>query len=129
MKSMWYQNLIKPYLTPPAKVFTIAWIILYTLITISCVLYIKSGITKKDILPLGLFILGLILNFSWSYTFFVKHEILLAAFMIAMMLFLLVPVMILFYKKRPVSGFLLIPYFLWLIFALYLNFGIFINNR
>lgn len=128
MKSIWYQNLIKPALLPPAKVFTVVWIILYTLITISFVLYIKSGLTKKDILPIALFILGLILNFSWGFIFFVKHEILLGAFMIMGMIFLLVPVLILFYKKCPITGILLIPYFLWLIFALYLNFGIYLNN-
>lgn len=128
MKSIWYQNLIKPLFLPPAKVFTVVWIILYTLITISFVLYIKSGLTKKDILPIALFVLGLILNFSWSFVFFVKHEILLGAFMIIGMLFLLVPVLILFYKKLPITGILLIPYFLWLVFALYLNFGIYLNN-
>ena len=129
MKSLWYKSLMKPVLTPPAKIFTVAWIILYTLITISFVLYSKSGLTKKDILPLSLFFFGLILNFSWSFIFFVKHEILLAAFMIVGMIFLLVPTIILFYKKYALSGILLVPYLVWLLFALYLNFGIYINNR
>ena len=128
MKLLWYKSLTKPAFTPPAKVFTIAWIILYTLITISFILYSKSGLTKKDIIPLILFFLGLVLNFSWSFVFFVRHEILLGAFMIIGMIFLLIPNIILFYKKEHLSGILLIPYLLWLLFALYLNFGIYVNN-
>ena len=128
MKSLWYKSLTKPVLTPPAKVFAVAWVILYTLITISFILYSKSGLTKKDIIPLLLFFTGLILNFSWSFIFFVKHEILLGAFTIIGMIFLLVPNIILFYKKDKLSGILLIPYLVWLFFALYLNFGIYINN-
>lgn len=129
MKSLWYQSLNKSFLTPSTKFFSIAWVILYSLITLSFVIYIKAGLSKKDILPLILFFLGLILNFSWSFIFFVKHEILLAAFAIIGMIFLLIPVIILFYMKIKISGILLIPYLLWLFFALYLNFYTYFANK
>jgi len=128
MKSIWYESLNKSILTPPSKAFSIAWTILYFLITLSFIIYIKAGLSKKDILPVVLFVLGLILNFSWGFVFFVKHEILLAGFMIIGMIFLLVPVIILFYMKVKLSGILLVPYLFWLFFALYLNFYIFLNN-
>lgn len=128
MKSLWYESLYKSFLTPSGKVFSIAWVILYSLITLSFIIYIRAGLSKKDILPVTLFLSGLILNLSWSFIFFIKHEILLAAFMIIGMIFLLVPVIILFYMKIKLSGILLIPYLLWLFFALYLNFYIFFNN-
>lgn len=129
MKSLWYQNLNKSFLTPSAKFFSFAWIILYSLITLSFIFYIKAGLSKKDILPIALFILGLILNFLWSFIFFIKHEILLAAFAIIGMILLLIPVIILFYMKIKISGILLIPYLLWLFFALYLNFYILYANK
>ena len=128
MQSIWYKNLNKSILTPPSKVFMIAWSILYFLITLSFIFYIKSGLSKKDILPLFLFFMGLILNFSWGYIFFKKHEILLGFFIIAGIIFLLIPTIILFYKKNKISGLLLIPYLIWLLFALYLNFDIYIKN-
>lgn len=129
MQNLWYKSLNKSVLTPPAKVFTICWAILYFLITVSFILYLKSGISKKDIIPIALFILGIILNFSWSYVFFVRHEILLSVFVIIGIILLLVPTIILFYKKRKVSGLLLLPYLMWLLFALYLNFDIYIKNQ
>ncbi|WP_289811608.1 tryptophan-rich sensory protein [Thomasclavelia cocleata] len=34
----------------------------------------------------------------------------------------------LFYKIRPIAAYLLLPYLGWIIFALYLNFWIFLRN-
>lgn len=120
--NFWYQTLNKPFLTPPAVVFPIAWSILYLLITISFILYIKKSLSLKDIIPLSLFFSGLILNFLWTPIFFKLHDMKLALMIIVMIIFLLIPNIILFYKKDKLSGLLLIPYLIWLLFAFYLNY-------
>ena len=120
--NFWYQTLNKPFLTPPAAVFPIAWSILYLLITISFILYIKKSLSLKDIIHLSLFFSGLILNFLWTPIFFKLHDMKLALMIIVMIIFLLIPNIILFYKKDKLSGLLLIPYLIWLLFAFYLNY-------
>ncbi len=124
MDFIWYQNLNKPFLTPPAFVFGIVWSVLYLLITISFILYIQKEIEKKDILAIGIFVAGLILNFMWTYVFFNLHLVFLCLLMILLMIVLLIYNIFLFYKKSKMSAYLLIPYLIWLLFASYLNFEI-----
>ena len=70
----------------------------------------------------------LFINFCWPLFFFNLHNYFLSL-MILIALFLTVIYMLIIFKKiNPKSFYLNIPYILWLFFALYLNFMIFINN-
>lgn len=122
MNLSWYQTLIKPSLTPPPIVFPIAWSILYFLIFLSFLFYIRKIKNLKDFFPLSLFFSGLILNFLWTPVFFKIHDMKLALAIIVLIILLLIPNIILFYKKDKLSGILLIPYLIWLLFAFYLNY-------
>ena len=44
--TVWYDNLVKPFLNPPAWIFPPVWIILYATLLIALILYIVS-VTKK----------------------------------------------------------------------------------
>lgn len=52
MNMDWFNTLNKPFLTPPSSVFAPAWIILYILIAISFILFLKGGYNKEKKLPL-----------------------------------------------------------------------------
>lgn len=119
----WYNALNKPFLTPPPNIFPIAWTILYTMIALSAFYFLKNGFSKEKILPFTVFVIQLCLNFAWTPVFFDKHNI-NGAFLIVILLAVFVLFnIILFYKHSKIAGILLIPYFLWIIFASYLNYG------
>ena len=122
--SLWYYSLNKSPLTPPEAVFPIAWTILYIMIALSLFFYIKDGLRQEKIIPLVIFITQIILNLLWTPVFFESHNIKLAFFIIIALIILVFINIILFYKKSKTAAFLLIPYFLWLIFAAYLNYEI-----
>ena len=122
--SLWYYSLNKSPLTPPAAVFPIAWTILYIMIALSLFFYIKDGLRQEKIIPLVIFITQIILNLLWTPVFFESHNIKLAFFIIIALIILVFINIILFYKKSKTAAFLLVPYFLWLIFAAYLNYEI-----
>jgi tryptophan-rich sensory protein len=120
--SEWYQGLVKPALQPPGLVFAIVWTILYTLIAISLSLVAVRDDTPKQ--TLWLHAANGVLNVLWSYTFFTLHNPGGALFL----LFVLIAVGILLYsnvrKAYAPAAYLLIPYLVWLAFALYLNYEI-----
>lgn len=122
--NLWYQTLNKSILTPSGVVFSIVWPILYILMAISVFLYIKEGINKEKIFSLLIFGAQLTLNLLWSPIFFISHNINLAFIIILLLLILVWWNIILFYKTSKLAAYLLAPYFMWLIFAAYLNFEI-----
>jgi len=122
--SLWFQMLNKSPLTPPGYVFSIAWTILYILMAVSLYLFVKSENGKWKVIALWIFGLQLVLNLLWSPIFFVSHDLHLAFVIILLLLVLVFWNIILFYRASKPAGYLLVPYFLWLIFAAYLNFEI-----
>lgn len=120
-----FQNLMKPPLTPPAFIFPIAWTILYLLMGVSYYLYKKEfNNTKISIL----YYLQLLFNLSWTILFFLLKWRLFSIFWILILVFLVFKLILNFKKEKKISAYLLIPYFLWLIFATYLNIGIYLLN-
>ena len=124
-KSIDYSNLIKPPLAPSKILFPIAWSIIYLLLGISYYLYKKENSDKTiDIV----YYIGLIVNYLWTFIFFVFKLRLLAIFWIILLDILVILLAILYYKYEKKSTLLLIPYILWIIFATYLTTGIYILN-
>ena len=117
---MWYEELNKPFLTPPAFVFPIAWTILYILMAVSVFFFVREA--KERIYPLVIFSRQLLLNLLWAPTFFMSHNIQMALLIVLLMIAFTAYTISLFYKQSKISAYLLIPYLLWIIFAAYLNF-------
>lgn len=120
-----FQNLIKPPLSPPAFIFPIAWTILYLLMGVSYYLYKKEyNDTRINIL----YYLQLFFNLAWTILFFIFKCRLFSIFWILLLIFLVFKLILNLKKEKKISAYLLIPYFLWLIFATYLNIGIYLLN-
>ncbi len=123
-----YKLLAKPILSPPGFLFPIVWTILFILMGIGCYLISNSNFKNKDT-ALKLYFVQLIINFFWTIIFFVL-KLRLFAFIWILLLIVLVYFMIKeFYKINKLAAYLQIPYLLWLIFAAYLNFSIYLLNR
>lgn len=121
-----YQDMVKPPLSPPGIIFPIVWTILYILMGISYFLATKNNENNKELDQI--YLLQLLVNFMWPIIFFVL-EMYFTAFLWIILLLILVIVMIKeLLKVNKVSGYLQIPYLIWLLFATYLNLGITLLN-
>ena len=121
-----YRDMIKPPLSPPGIVFPIVWTILYILMGISYFIATKDNEDNKELDQI--YLLQLLVNFMWPIIFFAL-EMYFTAFLWIILLLILVIVMIKeLLKVNKVSGYLQIPYLIWLLFATYLNLGITLLN-
>ena len=125
--SAWYNSLNRPAFAPPNTIFMPVWSILYILIFISLFVYLKGGI-KNKIKGIVYFSIQMILNFSWSYIFFARQNILAALITVALMWIFIFLNIIEFYKHSIISAILLVPYLIWVSFAICLNLGYYILN-
>ena len=67
-------------------------------------------------------------NALWSIFFFVFKWRLFSFFWLVLLIFLVVDMIQKFYSADKTSAFLQIPYLLWLLFAAYLNLGVYLLN-
>ena len=125
-KSIDYNYLINPPLSPPSYLFPIVWSILYLLIGTSYYIYRKNN--NDDSLTIKLYYIQLILNYLWSIIFFTLKLRTLAVIWIIVLAITIIYLMIRFYKEERTSFYLFIPYILWVLFATYLNIGIVVLN-
>ncbi len=117
---VWYQDLIKSPLNPPGYVFGIVWPILYLLMSISA--FRTFNETKN------LFLIQLIFNAFWSWLFFAFQMPFVALLNIWLLIYLNIRLNLKMFYQDKLSGFLFIPYVLWLFFASYLNLFIVLYN-
>lgn len=125
-----YRNLNQPPLAPPMILFPIVWSILFILMGISsAIIYTKRDTNTKEA-DSGLIIYGLqlIVNFLWSIIFFNMHSYLFAFIWLLLLLILIIMMIVQFRKISPAAAYLQIPYLLWVAFAGYLNFMIYLLN-
>lgn len=125
----WYAGLVKPALNPPAWVFGPAWTTLYALMGIAAFLVWKNGWERKDVrMALGVFGIQLFLNAIWSIIFFGLQSPGWALVDIVLLWFAIVWTIVIFYKISRPAAYLLVPYLLWVSFASYLNYSIWMLN-
>ncbi len=124
-----YAMVEKPALTPPDIVFPIVWTILFTLMGISAArVWIASDIKEKNS-GLLLYLLQLSANFIWSILFFNFQAYGFAFFWILLLWVLILLMIISFGKTDKIAAYLQIPYILWVTFAAYLNFMVWMLNK
>ena len=117
-----FKTLIKPPLSPPGFLFPIVWAILYILMGISH--YLTKDCKECN----EIYIKQLIVNLSWSIIFFTLKLRLLAFLTIILLIYLIIKMIITFYKENKISAYLQIPYLIWCTFAAYLNLFMYILN-
>ena len=122
-----YNSLIQPPLAPPSILFPIVWSILYVLMGVSYGILNTNSLVDSDIN--FIYYLQLFVNALWSIFFFILKWRFFAFLWIILLLVLVLLMIIKFYRKNKIFGLLQIPYLLWVSFATYLNFAIWLLNR
>ncbi|MBQ9756931.1 MAG: tryptophan-rich sensory protein [Clostridia bacterium] len=128
---MLYEDIIKPPLAPPAILFPIVWTILYILMGIGAArVYLKRDIMPKEVAEAKMvYFLQLAVNFFWSLIFF-NQRAFLAAFLWLVLLWLLIVLMLVKFRKVDLPAAVInIPYLIWVTFAGYLSLAIYLLNR
>ena len=123
-----YSSLKKPLLAPPASVFPIVWSILYVLMGISAAMVYRSGslFRRCALMAYGA---QLAANFLWPIFFFLLQWRLFAFFWLILLVSLVIIMTDRFSRISPVSGWLQLPHFFWLLFAGYLNLYVWYMNK
>lgn len=124
-----YEAFNKPFFSPPGWVFPVVWSILYLLMGIAAYRIWLKGNSGEDVSKaLILYVTQLLLNFLWSIIFF-RFRLYAIAFLelLLLIVFILLTTFEFFRIDKP-SGFLMIPYILWVSFAGVLNYAIWMLN-
>ena len=118
-----YTKLIRPDWAPPPFIFGPVWTVLYALMGVAAWLVWRAEGFRAARVALTLFLIQLIPNAAWTWLFFAWQQGGLAFWDILLLWVLIVATMIAFWRIRPVAGFLLVPYLLWVSFASVLNYA------
>ena len=124
----WYNTLVKPALSPPNWIFFPVWTLLYVMMGISLYFVWRKGFNNKTKTAIYLFSAQLLLNFLWTFLFFGLKSMLLAFVEIIILWIMILVTILRFYKISKLAAYLLIPYIVWVSFASYLNFSVFLLN-
>lgn len=127
--ALYSETIVQPALAPPAIVFPVVWTILYALMGFGMARVGLQDQSRERDRAMNLYIAQLVINFFWSLFFF-NAQAFGFAFLWLLLLWVLVFLMIrAFWKVDPIAAKLQIPYLIWLTFAAYLNFAVWLLNR
>lgn len=124
--SMDYDMLDQPPLSPPSILFPIVWTILYVLMGISFGILRDKHLDDSDVKLI--YYVQLIVNLLWPIAFFVLKWRLFAFIWILILDALVVTMIITFKRRDNLAAYLQFPYLAWVLFASYLNLGVYILN-
>lgn len=123
-----YHQLTRPSWAPRTWLFGPVWTALYLLMAIAVWMIWSEQESRLATIALGLFLIQLAVNALWSWTFFAWRLGGGSFAEIVLLLALIVATVIAFWRVRPIAAVLMLPYVIWVSFALALNFVLWQSN-
>lgn len=121
-----YGTLKQPPLAPPGWLFPVVWTLLYILMGVSYGLLQEKG--RLDSKAKIVYFVQLGINALWSIIFFVLKLRLFAFIWIILLDIAVIIYIFTLYKRDKTAGLLQIPYLVWILFATYLNYAVYLLN-
>lgn len=116
-------------INPPGWIFGPVWTALYLLMGVAAYLIWMKGWENKEVrAALGVFGIQLMLNAAWSVVFFGLQSPGSALIELISLWFAILATIIAFSKISRQAAWLLVPYIVWVTFAAYLNWSIWLLN-
>ena len=125
----WYEDLRKPSWQPPKWVFAPVWTLLYCMIAVSGWLVWRVADQLALAIPMGLYCLQLLLNAFWTPVFFGMHRLGLGLAVIIALWLAIAATIAAFATVSFTAALLMVPYLLWVTFAVSLSYAIWRRNR
>ena len=122
MDNSWYVDLQQPAFQPPSWMFGVVWTTLYALMGLALAFVWNEPQSKRRTTALALFFVQLALNFAWSPVFFGGRMVEAGLILLVVILIAALLTANQFRNVRPVAGWLLLPYLIWLCLAVALNY-------
>lgn len=122
-----YETVRKSPLTPPSFVFPIVWALLYALMGISAAMIYQSDSPDKK-RALTIYGIQLIVNLVWSFLFFNLQMYGFAFLWLLFLLVLIIAMIVAFWPIKRTAALLQIPYLIWVSFAGYLAYSVWMLN-
>ena len=116
----WYRDLEKPSWCPPDWVFAPVWSALYISIAVSgWLVWREAGVDAWQ--AFVIYCVHLVLNGLWSTIFFGMHRVGLACLEMLLLWLSIVATILAFHPFNELAAYVLVPYLLWVTFAVGLN--------
>ena len=120
-----FETVQKPPFAPPAFIFPIVWSFLYILMGIGASRVFLVSPQSDGLL---VYWVNLAVNFFWSIIFFNMRAFGFAFIWLLLLLAVVITMAVKFFRIDKLSGYLQIPYVVWLVIAGYLNLFIYLTN-
>ena len=117
----WFAALVKPSIYPPPATFGIVWSLLYIMMAFALVLIVTARGARGRGLAIAVWAVQFALNLAWSPLFFAAHQISAALGLLVVIDVAVLATLVLFWRIRPLAGWLLVAYLAWVLFATLLN--------
>jgi tryptophan-rich sensory protein len=126
----WYrEELAKPPWRPPDWLFGPVWMVLYAMIAVAgWLVYETAGLAGAGT-ALGIYAVQLVLNWGWSFMFFGLRSPGLGLIEVVGLWASILATIAAFLPIHTGAALLLVPYLLWVSFAMVLNFRIWQLNQ
>ena len=122
MDNSWYVDLKRPSFQPPSWMFGAVWAALYALMGLALATIWNEPTSPRRTDAIRLFFVQLALNYAWSPVFFGGRMIEIGLLLLVAILVAALMTAKTFKSLRPMAGWLLLPYLLWLCLAVALNY-------
>ncbi|EME8139700.1 tryptophan-rich sensory protein [Enterococcus faecium] len=124
----YYYSLDLPPFAPPSWIFGPMWTVLYILMGMALYFLTQMDERKLKRKLLTLFVIQFICNFLWSALFFNLQSNFIAAVDITILVIVLTILLYHLWLHFRLVMWLLVPYYLWVLFATLLNYSIYFLN-
>ncbi|WP_142965930.1 TspO/MBR family protein [Enterococcus durans] len=124
----YYYSLDLPPFAPPSWIFGPMWTVLYILMGMALYFLTQMDERKLKRKLLTLFVIQFICNFLWSALFFNLQSNFIAAVDITILVIVLTILLYHLWLHFRLVMWLLVPYYLWVLFATLLNYSIYLLN-
>ncbi len=118
-----YRSLKRPFWQPPDFLFGIAWPYNFLVLIIAGIIIANNASNLFRLSYTITFAFSVITALVWAHSFYIQHNLILAAISLAVTALLTVPMVVIAFQTDWKIGLALIPYQLWLIIATSLSVG------
>lgn len=118
----WFVALDKPGFLPSAEMLPVIWACVYVLIGLGLAIVCSSWGARWRTPAIIAFAVQFVLCLAWSPVFFIMHKIGLALGISIVLLAAAGVTTVCFWKVRAKAGMLMLPFLVWLLFLILINF-------